>query len=205
LKPNSKKNITRFKSTINREKREAFLNQKSFIVWFTGLSASGKSTIGNILECNLYNLGYATYMLDGDNLRDGLNKDLGFSVIDRQENIRRAAYISQLFLEAGIIVITTFISPFKKDRKFVRDLVGDGNFVEVLLDCPLEICMERDRKGLYDKAIKKEIKDFTGISSPYEKPEKPELVIDTGKTSSDEAANHILDYLQKNNFIKIKR
>jgi adenylylsulfate kinase len=205
LEINSNKNITRYETRVNRKEREALLNQRSFILWFTGLSASGKSTIGNNLEYILYKLGYVTFLLDGDNLRDGLNNDLGFSEIDRKENIRRVAYISRLMLDAGIIVITTFISPFKEDREFVRDLVGTGNFIEVFVDCPLKLCIERDRKGLYNKALNKEINDFTGISSPYEIPEKPEIVIDACKMNSDEAAEYILNYLQKNNFIEIKR
>jgi adenylylsulfate kinase len=205
LEINSNKNITRYETKVNRKKRETLLNQRSFMVWFTGLSASGKSTIGSNLEYILFKKRYVTFLLDGDNLRDGLNNDLGFSEIDRKENIRRVAHISQLMLDAGIIVITTFISPFKKDREFVRNLVVTGNFIEVFVDCPLKLCMERDRKGLYNKAINKEISDFTGISSPYEIPEKPEIIIDASKMSSDDAAEYILSYLQKNSFIEIKR
>jgi len=198
-------NIFKYKTKICRKEREALLDQNSFIIWFTGLSASGKSTVGNSVEYNLHKLGYLTFMLDGDNVRDGLNKDLGFSDSDRKENIRRIAHVSNLLMDAGIIVIVTFISPFKEDRQFVRDLAGPDNFIEVFIDCPLDICMERDIKGLYKKAINKEINDFTGISSPYEKPENPELVIDSGKMSVEQATEYILKYLQNNKRIKVKK
>ena len=205
MKKNSKKNIFKYTTKIVRKDRESLLNQVSFIIWFTGLSASGKSTIGSSVEYNLYNLGYLTFMLDGDNVRDGLNKDLGFSADDRKENIRRIAQVSKLLIDAGIIVIATFISPFKEDRKFVRDLVGTENFIEVFVECSLEICMERDIKGLYKKAINNEISEFTGISSPYEKPENPELIINTRKMTVDQSTEFIIQYLQNHKFIKIKK
>jgi len=202
---NLENNIFKYMTKIGRKEREVLLKQKAFIIWFTGLSASGKSTIGNSVEYSLNKSGYLTFMLDGDNVRDGLNKDLGFSNEDRKENIRRVAHVSKLLMDAGIIVIVTFISPFKEDRQFVRDLVGTGNFFEVFIDCPIDVCMERDKKGLYKKAINKEIDYFTGISSPYEKPENPELTIDTGKMNVDEATGYILKYLHYNKLIKAKK
>lgn len=153
------------------------LNQKSYIVWFTGLSASGKSTLANALAVKLQNQGYKTYLLDGDDLRTGLNSDLGFSKKDREENIRRVAHLSQILLDAGLIVITAFISPFRKDREFARSLVQKEEFIEVFMDTPLEVCEKRDPKSLYKKARAGELKDFTGIDSVYEKPTKAEIVI----------------------------
>jgi len=199
------RNIFSYETQIDRKKRESLLNQRSFLIWFTGLSASGKSTVGNHLEQKLHKLEYITFMLDGDNLRNALNQDLGFSDEDRKENIRRVGHVSKLMIDAGVIVLCTFISPFEEDRKFVRELAGNGNFVEVFVDCPLETCIERDEKGLYKKAINNEIKDFTGISSPYEKPQKPELIVDTGKMDVDDAVDHIMEYLINNNYIKRKR
>jgi len=153
------------------------LNQKPYIVWLTGLSASGKSTLANALAVKLQNQGYKTYLLDGDELRTGLNSDLGFSKKDREENIRRVAHLSQILLDAGLIVITAFISPFQKDREFARSLVKSEQFIEVFVDTPLEVCEKRDPKGLYKKARAGELKDFTGIDSVYEKPMNPTIII----------------------------
>ena len=153
------------------------LNQKPYIVWLTGLSASGKSTLANALEVKLQHKGYKTYLLDGDELRTGLNSDLGFSKKDREENIRRVAHLSQILLDAGLIVITAFISPFQKDREFARSLVKSDQFIEVFVDTPLEVCEKRDPKGLYKKARAGELKDFTGIDSVYEKPMNPTIII----------------------------
>jgi len=153
------------------------LNQKPYIVWLTGLSASGKSTLANALAVKLQNQGYKTYLLDGDELRTGLNSDLGFSKKDREENIRRVAHLSQILLDAGLIVITAFISPFQKDREFARSLVKSDQFIEVFVDTPLEVCEKRDPKGLYKKARAGELKDFTGIDSVYEKPMNPTIII----------------------------
>ncbi len=164
---------------VNKQKRAAAKKQKPMIIWFTGLSGSGKSTIADALEKKLYADGYHTYLLDGDNIRLGINKNLGFSDADRTENIRRIGEISKLFVDAGIIVITAFISPFQADRDTVRELVGDGEFLEVFVDTPLDVCEERDPKGMYKKARAGIIKQFTGIDSPYEAPKSPELVCKT--------------------------
>lgn len=182
---------------IDKAKRETNLGQKGLLIWITGLSGSGKSTIGSALESSLYNLGKATYLLDGDNLRHGINSDLGFSDIDRIENIRRIGEISKLFVDAGLITIATFVSPFKKDRNFVRSLLGDY-FIEVYIDCDLDTCIKRDPKGLYEKALSGEIPQFTGISSPYEKPDKPELVINTIDDSIEESINKIITFIKEN-------
>ena len=190
-------NITWHQMKIDKAKRETNLGQKGLLIWITGLSGSGKSTIGSALESSLYNLGKATYLLDGDNLRHGINSDLGFSDIDRIENIRRIGEISKLFVDAGLITIATFVSPFKKDRNFVRSLLGDY-FIEVYIDCDLDTCIKRDPKGLYEKALSGEIPQFTGISSPYEKPDKPELVINTIDDSIEESINKIITFIKEN-------
>jgi len=170
------------------------LNQKPLIIWFTGLSASGKSTLSNALEVKLQNQGYKTYLLDGDELRTGLNSDLGFSKKDRKENIRRVAHLSKILLDAGLIVITAFISPFQKDREFARSLVKSDQFIEVFMDTPLEICEKRDPKSLYKKARAGELKDFTGIDSVYEKPLSPEITIQN--TDLNESLEEILNYIK---------
>ena len=190
-------NITWHQMKIDKVKREANLGQKGLLIWITGLSGSGKSTIGSALESSLYNLDKATYLLDGDNLRHGINSDLGFSDIDRTENIRRIGEISKLFVDAGLITIATFVSPFKKDRNFVRSLLGDY-FIEVYIDCDLDTCIKRDPKGLYEKALSGEILQFTGISSPYEKPDKPELVINTVDDPIEESINKIITFIKEN-------
>jgi adenylylsulfate kinase len=187
-------NIFTYTNAINKKDRELNLNQKPYIVWFTGLSASGKSTLANELEIKLHNQGYKTYLLDGDNLRNGLNSDLGFSSEDRIENIRRVAYLSQILLDAGIIVITAFISPFKKDREFARSLVNEDEFIETFVDTPLDVCEKRDPKGLYKKARNGEIKDFTGIDSVYERPLNPEILIKDKNIEKN--VNEILRYLE---------
>jgi len=170
------KNIFLQKINISSKDRERIKNQKGKVIWLTGLSGSGKSTLANMLEASLYDLKKHTYILDGDNLRLGLNKDLGFSEEDRKENIRRVAEVARLMMDAGLIVITAFISPFQSDRKMARDLVGSENFIEVFVDTPLEICEERDPKGLYKKARSGLILNMTGISSTYERPESPEIL-----------------------------
>ena len=174
------KNIVWHKTTINKKDRESQLKQKSFVLWFTGLSASGKSTIANAVEKKLHDLNFKTYLLDGDNVRHGLNKDLGFDEESRIENIRRVGETAKLFNDAGLIVLTAFISPFISDRLLVRNLFEKNQFLEVYVDASLETCEKRDPKGLYRKARKGEINDFTGISSRYETPRKPEIhVINT--------------------------
>ena len=163
-------NITWHEATVTAEDREKLLNQKGCVIWFTGLSGSGKSTLANAVEYVLHQQNHHTYVLDGDNVRHGLNKNLGFSPEDREENIRRIGEVAKLFADAGTIVMTAFISPYRDDRDTARALIADGRFVEVFVECPLEVCEERDTKGLYKKARAGEIKEFTGISAPYESP-----------------------------------
>ena len=182
---------------ITKEDRRSLNNHGSLILWFTGLPSSGKSTIANELEKKLITLGTRTYILDGDNVRMGLCKDLGFSEEDRGENIRRIGEVSKLFVDAGCIVLSAFVSPYIKDRDAVRELAEEGEFVEVFVDAPLEVCEERDVKGLYKKAREGIIKGFTGIDDPYEAPLNPEITIDTSKLSLDEGVNVIFDYLGK--------
>ena len=187
-------NITFHHHKISKADREKLKNQKAVLFWLTGLSGSGKSTIANRLEEKLFNLGKHTYILDGDNIRFGLNSDLGFSEKDREENIRRIGELAKLFVDAGVIVITAFISPFRKDRERVRKLFPNGEFVEIFVDTPLEICKKRDPKGLYQKVERGEIHNFTGIDSPYEKPENPEIYIDTTKMDVEETVKTIINF-----------
>lgn len=189
-------------TNINSLDRRKLLNQSPFILWFTGLSASGKSSLANIVETKLFRMNYKTYLLDGDNVRHGLNKDLGFSEKSRIENIRRISEVAKLFLDSGIIVLTAFISPFKSDRDLARSLVLKKQFIEIFIDASLETCEKRDPKGLYKKARSGKIANFTGISSPYEAPKNPELRIDNNEITLDEASNQVIDYLIKNNYVK---
>ena len=195
------KNVVWHPHNITKQDRATQKKQKPCVLWFTGLSGSGKSTLAGALEEKLFELGHHSYLLDGDNVRHGLNKDLGFSDDDRIENIRRIGETANLFVDAGLIVLTAFISPFQKDRDMVRALVAEGEFIEVHMATSLEVCEERDPKGLYKKARAGEIKYFTGIESPYEAPENPELVIDTGTLSFDECLATVMDYLQKKEII----
>jgi len=165
------------------------------LIWFTGLSGSGKSTLANELEKYLFNKGFNTYILDGDNIRSGLNGDLDFSDESRKENIRRISEVSKLFIDAGLIVLTAFISPFKEDRAQAKKLVGEENFIEVFVNCPLEICEKRDVKGLYAKARQGLIKNFTGIDSPFEEPENPDIEVNTDQMSLDDSLNMIIDFV----------
>ena len=183
-------------ATVTRDRRAELSKHKSVVLWFTGLSGAGKSTIAHAVEEQLHQKGYHTFVLDGDNVRHGLCGDLGFSDADRMENIRRVGEVAKLFIEAGIIVLTAFISPFRADRDKARQLI-QGDFVEIYCDCSLEVCEERDVKGLYRKARAGEIKYFTGISSPYEVPENPELSINTGGKTIEECAAEVLAYLVK--------
>jgi len=187
---------------IKREDRERVLNQKGLVLWFTGLSGSGKSTIANEVEYILNSMGYATYLLDGDNIRHGLNSDLGFSKKDRKENIRRISEVTKLFQDAGIITLVTFISPFKEDRNNARKLIPEGRFIEIYVKCSLETCETRDVKGLYKKAREGIIKDFTGISSPYEEPEKPEIILNTEKETLKESVDKVINYLKEKKLIR---
>ena len=191
------KNIVWHNHSVSQEMRHRLNDHKPAVIWFTGLSGSGKSTIANHLENELYKLGCHTYLLDGDNVRHGLNRDLGFTHSDRVENIRRMGEVAKLFADAGQIVLTAFISPFKSDRAMVRGLLPEGQFIEVFVDTPLEECEKRDPKGLYKKARAGEIGYFTGISSPYEAPEDPEVAIDTINDSNEQSVARIIDYLRE--------
>lgn len=193
------KNITWHQPIINRKIREEQNKHKSILIWFTGLSGSGKSTIAHAVESRLHELSCHTYVLDGDNVRHGLCRDLGFSNTDREENIRRIGEVAKLFLDAGIITLTAFISPFKNDRNLIRDLVGFSNFVEVYCYCPLEVCEKRDVKGLYKKARHGLIRNFTGISSPYEAPLEPQLTLNTAENSVEECVDMVMDVLLGSN------
>ena len=184
-------NITWHQATIDCTAREQLLNQKGCIIWFTGLSGSGKSTLANEVASALHQNQHLTYVLDGDNIRHGLNKNLGFSPEDREENIRRIGEVANLFADAGVITATAFISPYRADREKVRSLLESGRFIEVYLACPVEECEKRDPKGLYKKARNGEIKNFTGIDSPYEIPKNPNLIVDTEKESINESVDKI--------------
>jgi adenylyl-sulfate kinase len=195
-------NIIPHNHTIRKEDRVRLMGHRSGVLWFTGLSGSGKSTIANLVEKRL-NQGFLvhTYLLDGDNIRKGLNKDLGFSEKDRTENIRRIGEVACLFADAGLIVLTAFISPFRSDRQKLRELVNDGEFIEIYVYCPLETCEKRDPKGLYRKARSGEISDFSGISSPYEEPLSPEIKLDTSLMSIEACADEVIAYLKIHSFI----
>lgn len=186
-------NIIPQQTRIGPADRSRLLNQRPLVLWFTGLSGSGKSTLADRTEQELYNLGFKTYLLDGDNIRHGLNSNLDFSEAGRQENIRRIGEVSKLFLDAGIIVLTAFISPYRSDRDKVRKLLPPGGFLEIFVDCPLEVCEERDVKGLYAKARAGQIPDFTGIHSPYEPPAQAELVVETHRKNIDQCTREIID------------
>ena len=197
-------NVVWQQSEITKDHRNVLNKQKSAILWFTGLSGSGKSTIANLVEGFLHRNAIRTYILDGDNVRHGLNSDLGFSDKDRQENIRRIGEVSKLFIDASVMVLTSFISPFREDRQFVRNIVQTHEFIEVHVKCPLEVCEGRDVKGLYSRARRGEIKHFTGIDSPYEAPESPEITIDTSASNEHNAANIVISYLINNNYIQLQ-
>jgi len=197
-------NIVWHDTHITKKSRAALLQQRPCVLWFTGLSGSGKSTIANALESKLFNNGNFTYLLDGDNVRHGLNKDLGFDDKSRVENIRRVGEVAKLFVDSGLIVLSAFISPFQSDRKLVKELMGDKEFIEVFIDTPLEVCESRDPKGLYKKARAGEIKDFTGIDSPYEAPVHPDIHIKNDNISIEKACEQIIDYMIKYSYIKLR-
>jgi adenylylsulfate kinase len=194
-------NVIWHNSTISRNNRHQLNKHKSVVIWFTGLSGSGKSTIAHAVEKYLYDNNCRTFVLDGDNVRYGLSSDLSFSDEDRIENIRRIGEVSKLMLEAGIITLTAFISPFKQDREYVRNLLPHGDFIEVFCKCNLEVCETRDPKGLYKKAISGEIKNYTGIDSPYEEPVNPELTIDTAQYTVEQSIEKIINILKTRDII----
>ncbi len=195
-------NIIYHAASVTRERRNQLNNHKSVVIWFTGLSGSGKSTLAHSVEEILFNKGCRTYVLDGDNVRHGLNSDLDFSHKDRTENIRRISEVTKLMMEAGLIVMTAFISPFRDDRIAVRNLISDGDFIEIYCKASLETCEKRDIKGLYKRAKAGEIKNYTGINSPYEAPKNPELIVDTDKEELEESVSRIVNYLKTQSIIK---
>ena len=184
-------NVVWHQATVTRARREAQNGHRGAIIWFTGLSGAGKSTLAHAVEEHLHQMGCRTFVLDGDNVRHGLCGDLGFSAADRVENIRRVGEVAKLFMEAGVIVLTAFISPFRGDRNKVRAMVQPGEFVEIYCQCPVEVCEQRDTKGLYKKARAGEIGQFTGISSPYEAPDRPELVVNTSERSLQDCVQQV--------------
>ena len=190
-----KNNITPHSHSISKKIRQSANKHRSLVIWFTGLSGSGKSTLAEKMEQILFKSGIKTYVLDGDNIRAGLNNDLNFSHEDRVENIRRIGEVSKLFSDAGIVVLTAFISPYEADRKIVRNLLEEGEFIEIFVKCPVEVCEQRDVKGLYKKARAGEIQNFTGINSPYEEPKHAELIIETNKLSLNESVEKIGQYI----------
>ncbi|MDG6777359.1 adenylyl-sulfate kinase [Thiomicrorhabdus sp. zzn3] len=194
-------NIVWHEHHVKKEDRAKLKQQAPCILWFTGLSGSGKSTVANAVESLLFKMGKHTFLLDGDNVRHGLNKGLSFSEEDRIENIRRVGEVAKLFTDSGLIVLTAFISPFLKDREMVRQMGESGEFIEVFIDTPLNVCEQRDPKGLYKKARAGEIKDFTGIDSPYEAPVNPEIHIVNDGITVEEAAGQVVEYLKRNNYI----
>jgi adenylylsulfate kinase len=194
-------NITWQEGSVSQEDRERLMGHKGAVVWFTGLSGSGKSTLAEAVERALYERGCHTYILDGDNIRHGLNKDLGFSPEDRHENIRRIGEVAHLLADAGVLSLTAFISPYVKDRCLARDLNPKGHFVEVFCNCPLDVCEERDPKGLYRKARAGQIKDFTGIDAPYETPPDAEVTVHTDRETVQESTANVIDYLEKSRIV----
>ena len=190
-------NVIYHQASVTRERRNQSNNHQSVVLWFTGLSGSGKSTLAHVLEEKLFNKGCKTLVLDGDNVRHGLNSNLDFSDDDRKENIRRIGEVAKLMLESGLIIMTAFISPFREDRAAVRNLISNSDFIEIYCKAGLETCEARDVKGLYKRARAGEIKNYTGIDSPYEAPENPELIIDTDKETLDESVSKIYSFLER--------
>ncbi len=197
----SSSNVVWHNATVTRERRQVQNGHKSVILWFTGLSGAGKSSLAHAVEEHLHQLGCRTYVLDGDNVRHGLCGDLGFSVEDRMENIRRIGEVAKLMLESGVIAMTAFISPFRSEREAARKLVPHGEFIEIFCHADLAVCESRDVKGLYRRARAGEISDFTGISSPYEEPSKPELLVETGTRSIEECVDDVLDLLRQRGIV----
>jgi len=195
-------NVIWHKATVTRERREKLNGHRSFVLWFTGLSGSGKSTLAHAVEERLHQRGCRTFVFDGDNVRHGLCSDLGFGEEDRKENIRRIGEMTKLFVEAGVIAMTAFISPFRSERQKVRNLFQEGEFIEVFCDCSLEKCEERDVKGLYAKARAGLIPNYTGISSPYEAPENPEIHVHTDRETLEESIDKVMRYLTENKLLE---
>ncbi len=202
MKDEGKNIFSVFDEILPKEEKENLLGQKSKVFWLTGLSGSGKTTLAKTVEKELHREGYLTQLLDGDNIRSGINNNLGFSDADRSENIRRIAEVSKLFLDCGVITINCFVSPTKQIRQLAREIIGEENFIEIFIDTPLEVCETRDTKGLYAKARRGEIKDFTGISAPFEAPLDASLVIKTENRSIELAAKEIVDFIKP--LIKLK-
>ncbi|MGZ5026504.1 MAG: adenylyl-sulfate kinase [Methylobacter sp.] len=199
--PDKNANTVWHRATVTRQRREQKNAHKSVVIWFTGLSGSGKSTLAHAVEEQLHQSGLSTFVLDGDNVRHGLCSDLGFSDQDRKENIRRISETTKLLLDAGIVTLTAFISPFKAERAAAKSLIPDGDFIEIYCFCPLTVCEQRDVKGLYKKARLGEIKDFTGISSPYEEPDNPDLKIDTSRLSLEDSVETVITLLRARNIL----
>ncbi|ANX12082.1 adenylyl-sulfate kinase [Fictibacillus arsenicus] len=191
------KNIFWYKTNITKADRQIKHGHKSAVFWFTGLSGSGKSTLANRIEQELYHLNYSTYLLDGDNVRHGLNADLSFTNEDRKENIRRIGEVSKLFVDAGLVVLSAFVSPFEADRKFVRDLFEEFEFYEIYVECPIEECEKRDPKGLYKKSREGKLNEFTGIGAPYEVPEYPDLIINTMENNLEECTTKLINFIHE--------
>ena len=195
--PPTSTNVIWHHATVTRARREAQNGHRGAIIWFTGLSGAGKSTLAHAVEEELHQMGCRTFVLDGDNVRHGLCGDLGFSAKDRIENIRRIGEVAKLFMEAGVIVLTAFISPFRADRERVRGMVEHGDFIEIFCDSTIEVCESRDVKGIYKKARAGQIADFTGISSPYEAPENPEITVNTGEAELDACVQQVIDKIMQ--------
>ncbi|MFH1014003.1 MAG: adenylyl-sulfate kinase [Thermoplasmatota archaeon] len=202
MKEQKATHVTWHEHKVSSKEREQLLKQQGCVLWFTGLSGSGKSTVANEVAYKLHTIGHIAYVLDGDNIRHGLNKDLGFSPEDRDENIRRISEVAHLFADAGLISITAFISPYRNLRDFCRKLLGEGRFFEIYCKASIETCEKRDPKGLYKKAREGLIKDFTGINAPYEEPEHPEILLDTNILGIEECAENVIKELKKHGIIK---
>jgi adenylylsulfate kinase len=203
MNKNKSSNIVWHHATVTRQRRESINGHKSVLLWFTGLSGSGKSTLAHAVEEALHQHGCRTFVFDGDNVRNGLCANLSFSKDDRKENIRRVGEMAKLFVEAGVIALTAFISPYREDRLRVRSMMPHGDFLEIYCTCPLSVCEDRDVKGLYAQARTGKIKEFTGISSPYEEPEKPELVVATDRLSLEQSVNEVLLLLNRRGILEL--
>jgi len=198
---NLAKHIVWQEKRVTRQDRYRLNNHRSCLIWFTGLSGAGKTTLATALEKELYEYGIRSYVLDGDNLRHGLNSNLGFSPEDRKENIRRIGEVSKLFVDAGLFALTAMISPYREDRQLVRERFAKHEFIEVYVKCPLEVCEKRDPKGLYKKARKGEIQHFTGISAPYEEPLHPEIIVESDKQTLEQSVQQVIQYLRENHYL----